>query len=173
MSKRAFVHIFQFFILLAVQVLLMRNMVLFNTAFCFIYVAFLLFLPIQMPKVFLLVLAFITGITIDVFYDTVGINAAACILLAYLRPYVLALLTPRDDYEKNDSVNVHKMGWRWFTVYSLFLIFMHHLALFFLELGSFRALGFTLAKIFLSSLFTFLVVIIIQLLFFSARRANR
>jgi len=173
MSKRTFVHIFQFFILLAVQVLLMRNMVLFNTAFCFIYVAFLLFLPIQMPKVFLLVLAFITGITIDVFYDTVGINAAACVLLAYLRPYVLALLTPRDDYEKNDSVNVHKMGWRWFTVYSMFLIFMHHLALFFLELGSFRALGFTLAKIFLSSLFTFLVVIIIQLLFFSARRTNR
>ena len=173
MSKRTFVHIFQFFILLAVQVLLMRNMVLFNTAFCFIYVAFLLFLPIHMPKVFLLVLAFITGITIDVFYDTVGINAAACVLLAYLRPYVLALLTPRDDYEKNDSVNVHKMGWRWFTVYSMFLIFMHHLALFFLELGSFRALGFTLAKIFLSSLFTFLVVIIIQLLFFSARRTNR
>jgi len=173
MSKRILVHIFQFFILLSVQVLLMRNMVLFNTAFCFIYVAFLLFLPIQMPKVPLLILAFLAGITIDVFYDTVGINAAACVLLAYLRPYVLALLTPRDDYEKNHSVNVHIMGWRWFTVYSLFLIFMHHLALFFLELGSFRALGFTLIKIFLSTLFTFLVIIIIQLLFFSSRRANR
>jgi hypothetical protein len=151
----------------------MRNMVLFNTAFCFIYVAFVLFLPIQISKVFLLILAFVAGLTIDVFYDTVGINAAACVLLAYLRPYVLAILTPRDDYEKNDSVNLHLMGWRWFTVYSLFLIFMHHLALFFLELGSFRALGFTLAKIILSSLFTFLVLIIIQLLFFSSRRSNR
>lgn len=173
MTRRTLAHIIQFFLLLSVQVLLMRNMVLFNTAFCYIYVAFLLFLPIQMPKVPLLLLAFLVGIIIDVFYDTVGINAAACVLLAYLRPYVLALLTPRDDYEKNDSVNVHIMGWRWFTVYSLFLIFMHHLALFFLELGSFRALGFTLVKIFLSTQFTFLVVIIIQLLFFSARRSNR
>lgn len=173
MTKRTFVHIIQFVLLLSVQVLLMRNMVLFNTAFCFIYVAFVLFLPIQISKVFLLILAFVAGLTIDVFYDTVGINAAACVLLAYLRPYVLAILTPRDDYEKNDSVNLHLMGWRWFTVYSLFLIFMHHLALFFLELGSFRALGFTLAKIILSSLFTFLVLIIIQLLFFSSRRSNR
>ena len=173
MTKRTFIHIIQFILLLSVQVLLMRNMVLFNTAFCFIYVAFVLFLPIQISKVSLLILAFLAGITIDVFYDTVGINAAACVLLAYLRPYVLAILTPRDDYEKNDSVNLHIMGWRWFTVYTLFLIFMHHLALFFLELGSFRALGFTLAKIILSSLFTFLVVIIIQLLFFSSRRSNR
>lgn len=173
MTRYIFVHSWQFIIFLALQILLMRNMVLFNTAFCFIYIAFLLFLPIQMPKVLLLVLAFVAGITIDIFYDTMGINAAACVLLAYLRPYVLLLLTPRDDYEKNDSVNVHVMGWRWFMVYTLFLVFVHHLALFFLELGSFRAVGFTLAKVFLSTLLTFIVLVIIQLLFFSARRRDR
>jgi len=150
-----------------------RNVVLFNTAFCYLYIAFLLFLPIQMPKVMLLLLAFITGITVDIFYDTVGINASACVLLAYLRPYVLLVLTPRDDYEKNDTVNLHVMGWRWFTVYALFLIFMHHLALFFLELGSFRAIGFTMAKVALSTFLTFIVLIIIQLLFFSIRRSSR
>jgi hypothetical protein len=173
MSKRTLRHIFQFFIFLALQILVVRNVVLFNTAFCYIYIAFLLFLPIQMPKVMLLVLAFITGITVDIFYDTVGINAAACVLLAYLRPYVLLVLTPRDDYEKNDTVNLHVMGWRWFMVYALFLVFMHHLALFFLELGSFRAVGFTMAKVLLSTLLTFVILVIFQLLFFPIRRSNR
>jgi hypothetical protein len=65
------------------------------------------------------------------------------------------------------------MGWRWFLTYSLFLLLVHHLALFLLELGSFRELGFTLAKAFLSTLFTFTVLAIVQLLFFSGKRSNR
>jgi hypothetical protein len=173
MNKYFFAHFFQFVVFLGLQILLLRNLVLFDTAFCFLYIGFLLFLPIQMPKVMLLVLAFACGITVDIFYDTIGINAAAAVLLAYLRPYVLLVLTPRDDYEKSDSVNVHLMGWRWFSVYALFLIFVHHLTLFFLELGSFRTVGFTLVKVVVSTIFTFLVLVIIQLLFFSARRANR
>ena len=173
MNKYLVAHSFQFVVFLGLQILLLRNLVLFNTAFCFLYIGFLLFLPIQMPKVMLLLLAFVSGITVDIFYDTIGINAAAALLLAYLRPYVLLVLTPRDDYEKSDSVNVHVMGWRWFSVYTLFLVFIHHLALFFLELGSFREVGFTLVKVVVSTVFTFLVLVIIQLLFFSTRRANR
>lgn len=173
MNKSFITHSFQFLIFLSLQILLLRNLVLFDTAFCYLYIGFLLFLPIQMPKVRLLVLAFISGLTIDIFYDTIGINAAASVLLAYLRPYVLLVLTPRDDYEKSDSVNVHVMGWRWFSVYTLFLVFVHHLALFFLELGSFREVGYTLVKVLVSTIFTFLVLVIIQLLFFSSRRSNR
>jgi hypothetical protein len=173
MNKSLLTHFFQFVIFVGLQILLLRNLVLFNTAFCFLYIGFLLFLPIQMPKVMLLLLAFVCGIAVDIVYDTIGINAAAAVLLAYLRPYVLLVLTPRDDYEKSDSVNVHVMGWRWFSVYALFLIFVHHLALFFLELGSFRTVGFTLVKVLVSSVFTFVVLVIIQLLFFSARRSNR
>jgi hypothetical protein len=173
MNSYLITHIFRFIVFLGLQILLVRNLVLFDAAFCFLYIGFLLFLPIQMPKVMLLLLAFVSGITVDIFYDTIGVNAAAAVLLAYLRPYVLLVLTPRDDYEKSDSVNVHVMGWRWFAVYSLFLIFVHHLALFFLELGSFRQVGFTLVKVLLSTIFTFLVLVIIQLLFFSTRRANR
>ena len=173
MNKYLVAHSFQFVVFLGLQILLLRNLVLFNTAFCFLYIGFLLFLPIQMPKVMLLLLAFVSGITVDIFYDTIGINAAAALLLAYLRPYVLLVLTPRDDYEKSDSVNVHVMGWRWFSVYTLFLVFIHHLALFFLELGSFREVGFTLVKVVVSTVFTFLVLVIIQLLFFSTRRSNR
>lgn len=173
MNKLGISHLLQFFIFIALQVFLIKYLVLFNTGFCFIYIAFLLFLPIQLPSVILLLMGFTLGITIDTFYDTAGIHAAACVLLAYIRPHVLRFLTPRDDYDANDSVNVRLMGWTWFITYTLVLIFLHHLLLFFLELGGLKVVGFTLLKVIFSTLYTFTVVVILQLLFFSARRVAR
>ncbi len=173
MSSFRIGHIFQFIIFTALQVLVFRNLVLFESGFCFIYIAFLLFLPIGIPVLLLLLLGFVSGIAVDAFYDTAGIHAGAGVLLAFLRPYVLRLLIPRDGYDTNDSANLHVMGWRWFLTYAFILIFMHHLAVFFLEMGSFRMGGYTLLKALASTLFTCVVIVITQLLFFSSRRAVR
>ena len=163
-------HILQFILFVALQILLMDNLVLFSTGFCFIYVAFLLFLPIGMNRLALLFIGFLTGFTVDMFYDTVGIHAAASVLLTFLRPLILNLLTPRDGYDSNDSVNIHVMGWRWFLAYSFILILFHHAAVFFLETINFQTALYTLAKILASTLFTTIVIVILQLLFFSPKR---
>lgn len=173
MSSFRISHFFQFILFAALQVLVFRNLVLFDSGFPFVYIAFLLFLPIDIPVVVLLLLGFVLGMTVDVFYDTMGIHAAASVLLAFLRPYVLYLLIPRDGYDANDSANVHVMGWRWFLTYSFILIFVHHQAVFFLEMGGFRMWWITLAKALVSTLFTSTVIVITQLLFFSSRRALR
>ncbi|MDX5420469.1 MAG: hypothetical protein LPK09_14740 [Hymenobacteraceae bacterium] len=166
-------HIIQFILFVALQILLMDSLVLFGTGFCFIYIAFLLFLPINMNRVLLLFFGFAAGFTVDIFYDTMGIHAAASVLLAYLRPFILNLLTPRDGYDTNDSVNIHVMGWRWFLAYALTLILVHHAAVFLLEIFSLEGLAPAIPKILLSVLFTGMVVVILQLLFFSLKRANR
>jgi hypothetical protein len=164
-------HIIQFLLLVVLQIFIFDSLVLFSTGFCFIYVGFLLFLPISINRLFLLFLGFVTGFTIDIFYDTMGIHAAASVLLAFLRPHVLNLITPRDGYDTGDSVNLHVMGWRWFLTYIVILIAMHHTAVFFLEIISFE--WYTLAKVLLSTLFTGMVIVILQLLFFSVKRAKR
>ncbi|WP_018476703.1 hypothetical protein [Pontibacter roseus] len=166
-------HIVQFVLFVALQILLMDSLVLFSTGFCFIYIAFLLFLPINMNRVLLLFLGFVAGFSVDIFYDTMGIHAAASVLLAYLRPFILNLLTPRDGYDTNDSVNIHVMGWRWFLAYAMTLILVHHAAVFILEIFSLSGLWSTVPKILLSVLFTGVVMVILQLLFFSLKRANR
>ena len=173
MSSFRISHFFQFIVFTALQVFVFRNLVLFDAGFCFIYVAFLLFLPIDIPVVPLLLLGFVLGLVVDIFYDTVGIHAAATVLLAFLRPYVLLLLIPRDGYDANDSANLHVMGWRWFLTYILLLLLVHHLAVFFLEMGGLRMAWFTVAKALVSSFFTATVIVITQLLFFSSRRALR
>lgn len=172
-SRFGVIHIIQLILFVALQILLMDNLVLFSTGFCFIYIAFLLFLPIEMNRLLLLFLGFTAGFTVDVFYDTMGIHAAASVLLAYLRPFVLNLLTPRDGYDTNDSVNIHVMGWRWFLAYAFILILTHHAAVFFLETISFQEAWYTGIKIVVSALFTGIVMVILQLLFFSVKRANR
>ncbi len=173
MSKLRFNHLLQFILLVAVQVLLARNLPVYDVAFCYVYIGFLLFLPIQLSVVSQLFFGLITGLTVDIFYDTLGIHSAACVFLMYMRPYVIRLLTPRDGYDANDTPNVHRMGYYWFLPYALLLVFLHHAALFFLEVFSFYMWWMTLLRIGLSTVYTFLVLMIIQFLFFPTKRQGR
>ncbi len=155
-----------------VYVGLVSRLVLFEAGWCFLYLGFLLFLPLATPIVVQLLLAFGLGLTMDIFFDTNGLHAAAAVLLAFVRPWVLKLLTPRDGYDAQDSANIHQMGGQWFAVYLGLLVLVHHTAFFVLELGSFRHFGFTLTKILASFVFTSVALLIVQLLFFSQRQGR-
>ena len=156
-----------------VHVLIISRLVLFDAGWCFFYLGFLLFLPLGTPVVVQLLLAFGMGLTMDIFYDTGGLHAAAAVLLAFVRPAVLRLLRPRDGYDAADAVNVHFMGPAWFLTYLGVLVLVHHLAFFLLELGSFRHFGFTLEKVGASWAFTGVALLIVQLLFFPVRRSRQ
>lgn len=166
------VQLFRFVLYAGVYVLLIWKLTLFDLGWCFLYLGFLLFLPLRTPIVVQLLLSFGMGLTMDIFFNTGGLHAAAAVLLGFLRPWVLRILTPRDGYDSGDTVNVHQMGWQWFGVYLLLLVLLHHAAFFVLELGSFRHFGTTLAKILVSALFTSVALLIIQLLFFPVRRGR-
>ncbi len=155
-----------------VQVLLVGQLSLFGLGWCFLYLGFILFLPLSTPISLQLLLGFAMGLSMDISYDTGGLHAAAAVLLAYLRPWVLRLLTPRDGYDAQDTVNVHQMGWQWFTVYLLLLVGLHHAVYFFLELGSFQYPLRTLGRVGVSVLFTSVALLIVQLLFFPVRRGR-
>ena len=166
------IQILRFGLYAGVHVLLISRLVLFDLGWCFLYLGFLLFLPLATPIVVQLLLAFAMGLTMDIFYDTGGLHAAAAVLLGFMRPWVLRLLTPRDGYDSGDAVNVHQMGWQWFGVYLTLLVLLHHAAFFLLELGSFLYFGITLGKILVSALFSGLALLIIQLLFYPVRRGR-
>lgn len=167
------VQLLRFGLYAGVHVLLVSRLVLFDLGWCFFYLGFLLFLPLRTPIVVQLLLSFGMGLTMDIFYDTGGLHAAAAVLLGFLRPWVLRILTPRDGYDNADTVNVHQMGWQWFMVYMLLLVVLHHAAFFVLELGSFRHFSTTLGKILMSALFTTVALLIVQLLFYPVRRGRQ
>lgn len=87
--------IFRFILLVLVQVLLFNKIRFAGFINPFVYPLFILLLPVRIPKTLLLLLSFITGLTIDIFSDTMGMHAAATVFLGYLRPAILKLLYTR------------------------------------------------------------------------------
>ena len=157
-----------FFIL---QVVLFRNMALFDLAFCFVYVAIILSIPFETDRIVTIFAAFVLGILVDAFYNSLGIHASALVLLAFLRYYWISAITPQGGYESNLSPTANSMGGQWYSSYALPLIFMHHFALFFVEAGGFSSFGYSFLKVILSTFFTFFVIVIIQTLFFRRKRS--
>ncbi|WP_017730036.1 hypothetical protein [Nafulsella turpanensis] len=164
-------QVFYFVIYLVLQVVLMQNVVLFDVAFCFLYIGFLLLLPFESGPVRLMFMGLAIGLCVDIFYNSFGIHAAASVFIMYLRPHIVSVLAPRGGYETGMTPKLKVMGLEWFSVYALILIFLHHLVLFFVEAGGFEMFGFTLLKVAASTVFTFVVILIIQYLFYSSKRS--
>ena len=162
--------VISFFLYLLIQVTLVRNMVLFDVAFCYVYIAFLLLIPFEIGPVVLMIIAFFGGLLIDIFYDTLGIHAAACVLIAFLRPYWTKTVPPRGGYEMGMRPTIKVMGAGWFLTFTLPLIFIHHSVLFFVEAGGLHLFGFTIVKVISSTILTFLVIVIFQYLFYRSSR---
>jgi len=164
MTRSGIFVVVSFFLYLLIQVMLMKNLVLFNTAFCFFYVAFLLFLPIETGVLVLMVMGFVMGFIVDIFYDSLGLHASAMVAIAYLRNYWLVSITPQGGYDAGAAPTLAANGTQWFLVYSIPLILLHHFVLFFVEAGGFYRFGYTLLKTLMSVFFTVTVLILLQLI---------
>lgn len=163
-------HIISFFVFLLYQVLILQNVVLFHTAFCFLYVLYLLLLPVETNSLLLMGIGFAMGFVVDLFYESLGLHAFACVMLMYVRNYWLNSVTPQGGYDSNAVPSLALGGFQWFLVYTIPLIFLHHALLFYIEAGGFTMFWFTLWKVITSTIFTTLVILIAQFLFPSRRR---
>lgn len=162
----------QFVFLVLLQIIIIsQDCVIFNgLGFCFIYVLFLLQLPIGLGRVSTMSIAFLTGSIVDIFYNTSGMNAAACVLIMFLRPYLIKALNPQSGLENIQSITISSVGFTWFSIYTLLMVFIHHLTLFFIHTFNTHFFWSTLSKSIISTLFTYCVILVIQYLFYTERR---
>ena len=155
----------RFIILLAVQVVVLNNIQFSGFINPFVYIMFVMMLPVRISNWLLLIIAFGTGLTVDMFSNTMGMHAAACVFMAYLRPSLLRIMAPRDGYEAESFPSVHQLGFTWFLIYGAALTFAHHFVLFFIEVFRFSEFFSTFLRVILSSVATLLIVMISQYLF--------
>ncbi len=170
MNRSGILAFVYFFLYLLAQVMLFKQLVLFNTAFCFLYVAFILFLPIETNSLVLMVVSFLLGFTIDIFYDSLGLHALSLVLVAYIRNFWLTTITPQGGYDAGQGPTLAVNGLQWFMVYALPLIFIHHAVLFFAEAGGFGIFWYTMSKVITSMTFTMTVILLLQYFSFDRRR---
>lgn len=170
MNRAALGYATYFAVYLLAQVMLFRQLILFDTAFCFVYVAFILLLPIETNSLALMLIAFFLGFFVDVFYDSLGLHALSLVLVAYFRNYWLATITPQGGYDAGEGPTLAVNGVQWFMVYTIPLVFLHHAVLFFTEAGGFGIFWFTLSKVMTSLTFTMSIILLLQYFTFRRRR---
>ncbi len=109
-----------------------------------------------------ILLGFFAGMAVDVFYNTIGANAAAMTLIAFLRPSIISLLTPQRGYDERQTLSLSSMGLTWFITYTVVLTVIHHFVLFLLEASDWGLFFPVLLKVICSTIFTTVVIVIIQ-----------
>ncbi len=169
-SRHMLPQALNFIVYLLLQILIVRNLVLFDVSFCFLYLGFLLLLPIEAGVIVCMLLGFSVGLLVDIFYNTFGIHAAACVFVMYIRQYWIEAVTPRGGYDLGITPSPKVLGLQWFITYALPLTLIHHLLIFFIEMGSFDLFYFTFIKVLASTAFTLVMVIVIQYILHSSRR---
>ncbi len=153
-------YIGRFIIIVILQVFVLNKIQISGYINPFLYVFFILILPFDIPRYLLLIVAFVLGLTIDMFCDTAGMHTSATVFMAFLRPGVINAISIKDEFEPKTFPGLHNMDTSWVLKYSIILIFFHHTFLFFLEVFSFAEFFTTLWRSILSTLVTFIFVFI-------------
>ncbi len=172
MNKVILQNIVRFLILVLLQVFVLNNIRINGYINPYLYVMFVLLLPFETPGWLLLASSFLMGSTIDIFVHTPGMHAAATVLMAFCRPGIIRFLSGAKGIEQGMKPGIRIMGFQWFFLSSLLLIFIHHLLLFYLEVFRFNELFQTLYRVIISTLATLLLVIIVEYLFIKRKEKD-
>ena len=153
--------------LLIAQIFIFNNLNVFGYINPLPYVLFLLVFPFTANRSLFILIAFLTGLTMDMFGNSGGIHAAACLVLAYVRPLVLRA-TYGVSYEYN-SVKLSKGSFYERIVFISILVLVHHLVFFSLEVFNVSSILYILKKTLLTSVGTIIFCILFNILFSTSR----
>ena len=165
MNKLSLGQVITSIVILLIQVLLLKNIeiVIFETYVIsiLIYPLIIFLLPVGTRRSAIVLAAFFIGLFVDVFYDSIGVHAAAFVFTAFLRSFILKMLEPRLGYRSNDSITLSTYGTNWFVLFIGIMLFTH--IFFYFSIDAFSFVYFT--KILVNSLISFFVSFLIALLY--------
>jgi rod shape-determining protein MreD len=159
-------NIIRFIIVILFQVLVMDNVMINGFLVPYVYLLFILLMPFETPRWIVLLSGFALGLSIDFFEHTLGMHTAATVMIAFIRPYFLNLLAPRDGYEAETFPRIHFYGFTWFLKYTLIIVFIHHFVLFYLEAFQLQNFFSTLLRVILSSALSASTIVLSQFFVF-------
>jgi len=168
MNSALLMNIARFILLLLAQVLIFNRMDLFGFVNPFPYILFIILYPVNGNKTGLLVASFLLGLIMDMFWNSGGVHAAACIVLAYFRPSIFkfsfGLSYEYQTVKLNDSLTPERFS------FILIAVVIHHFTLFILEIFKLSSILDILVRTVLSTLFTIITSIIIIYLIKPSKR---
>lgn len=153
-----------FVVLILLQLLIFNNIQFSGYVNPYIYVMFILILPLNIPSWFLLLLSFMTGFVVDLFSGTFGVHSFATVMAGFARPWILSLNVALEASDPGSSPSSYISGRRWFFIYAITVVLVHHLSLFYVEVFSFTGFFRTLLRVMFSTVVTTFFIVIFDLL---------
>lgn len=153
----------RFIVLVLVQVLILSNINFLGYINPYIYILFIILYPIKNNRLLFLFLSFLLGLSVDLFLDSGGVHATACVTIAYIRPVLLKFSFGTIYDHQTIKFSTTEFGQR-LTYFSI-IVFIHHLILFSLEIFNSLKIILILKKTLFSSIFTIILCLLITILF--------
>lgn len=148
----------RYILVMLLQVLLFDQLQLWGACHPYIYLLCLLMMPITLPPIADMLIGACIGLIMDMFCNSLGVHTASCILIMFLRPYLLgAILNDKDRL--NEQISLRSVGMEAFIKYVVILVLVHHLTVFSLAAWSWYHIGFVLLETVVSSVITIFVII--------------
>jgi len=148
----------RYILVMVLQVLLFNQLQLWGACHPYIYILCLLMLPITLPHSVDMLIGAAAGLAMDIFCNSLGVHTAACILLMYVRPYLIGVLV-NDKDRLNEQISLRAIGMEALLKYVVILVVLHHLTVFLLAAWSWTHIGFVLQETLVSSVLTILIIL--------------
>ncbi|MCB0430505.1 MAG: rod shape-determining protein MreD [Flavobacteriales bacterium] len=157
-------HIVRFIGLILLQVLVLNHIGFLGRFTPYLYLYILLVLPMDMNRSVVLLLAFCTGMVMDIFSNTAGMHTSACLLLAFIRPAVLGYQNSREQFE-GTRPGIITLGLKGFVSYVMILVLVHHILLLWLEVFTWTGVFSILFRALFNALLTGGLIIAVEVIF--------
>ncbi len=170
MNNTVFRHIIRVVVLIIFQVLILKRIGL-GTSWLtlngeiFIYPLIIFMLPFKLFRHYVILIGFFVGLTIDMFYDTVGVHAFALTATAYARGILLSYLEPRGGYQLSMNPTMRSLGLNWVLTFTALSLVIHSFLYFTAEIFTFVYIGKILLKTVVTTVLSLLVTMGYHFLF--------
>ncbi len=129
------------------------------------YVMFLFIFPKSTPRWILLLVGFGLGSAVDLYIHSYGSHSFACTIIAFIRPFLLATIAPKDFAGEEGLITVYDIGFQKYLLYSLVLVFIHHLFVFLIDELRIDSVLTLVGQILTSTLVSVFIIMCLQYVF--------
>ncbi len=161
MIRNILIGTFNFIVFILIQVLILNNIHLFRIATAFLYLYFIIKLPVRTHRTQVVFFSFLIGLIIDAFSNTPGMHAAACTLIGVMRAPLIHFFNG-EDLPEEVSPSYKSFGVGGFIRYVVAMVTIHHVMLFLIESFTFFDPLFLLLRIVASVFLSTLLICIVE-----------
>ena len=155
-------NILRFVILGLIQGVILQSIDLAYVEF-FIFPLFILMFPLGLSDSLFLLICFVFGLYIDMFYNTIGLFISTAVFTGALKKFILALFEPRGGYEPWKTFSRANYGLNWFVKYAAVFLLINSIWISLLQDLQFSWVW--LVRFIMNFLISFILIISYQLVF--------